>query len=152
MTRDEIIMSFVPVVDNIVKKYNNHESDEDLQSVGMIKCIKAVDRCLSEGVTDPEKMKPRIIVWAKNAILDTIYTNNNYKQCDDIDDYDFTDDSELEILKFDIRSSLKGKALQVFDMKLAKNTPEEICKALDIKSSQYYNYLNKIKNLITGKN
>ena len=152
MTRDELILYFQPVVDNIVKKYNNHQSDEDLQSAGMIKCIKAIDRCLSEGVDDPDKIKPRVVVWVRNEILDTIYVNNNVSKIENIDDYSVGDNGELDVLMFEIRKSLKGKALKVFEMKYFGNTEEEICKELNIKKTQYYEYLKQIKNAIIGKN
>lgn len=152
MTRNELIIAFQPIIDNIVKKYNNHKSDVDLQSIGNIKCIKAVDRCLEEGVTEFDAIRPRVIVWVKNAILNALKVEKNINQTDDIDDYAIIDDSEFNILKYDIRESLTGKARQVYDMKLEQATADEICTALNIKKTQYYVYLKKIKNLICGQN
>lgn len=152
MTRDDLILYFVPIVSNIVKKFNNHEDDEDMQSVGMIKCIKAVDRCLDLGMSDPEEMKPMVITYAKNEILDYLKTEKRYRNSEDTDDFDFTDDSELDILKFEIRESLTGKTLEMYDLKIAGYTEEEICEKLNIGRSQYFEYLKRIKNLIIGRN
>lgn len=152
MTRDELILYFIPVVENVVKKYNNHEIDEDLVSIGTLKCIKAVDRCLSENVTDVDAIRPRVIVWVKNAVLDAISLRNNSNKIDCLDDYEVTDNSELDILIFDVRESLNGKTKDVFDLKLSGYTKEEICEKLNIKKTQYFEYLKRIKKVITEQN
>ena len=73
MTRDELILSCQGTVRNLVRKYNNHKIDEDLEAVGLIAVIECVDRSLSEGLTDIDQVQARCNTWARNAILREIY-------------------------------------------------------------------------------
>ena len=73
MNRDDIILDCYDIVDNLVKKYNNYYLDEDMQSEGMVAVVECVDRCLSENMTDINKIRGRVSIWVRNRILTLIY-------------------------------------------------------------------------------
>lgn len=148
MDRDEIILSCSDIVHNLVRKYNNHNLNEDLHSEGMIAVVECVDRCLSEGMTDLNQIKARCNVWAKNRILTEVY-REKIKYADNdmaLQMHESTDD--LRPIIDDVRRSLSPKQLEVFDLLLKGYTRFEIMDKLNIKDRQYYNYVNIIKDKI----
>lgn len=148
MNRDEVILSCQNCVKNLVKKYNNHHSDEDLQSVGMIAVIECVDRCLSENMTDINQIQSRCNVWAKNKILNEIY-KEKLKYVDDefiLDTIEAPEDMEIFVMT--IRGLLTPRQLEVFDLLLEGNTQEEICEKLNIGEKMYYKHALAIKEKI----
>ena len=152
MSRDELILSFDSVINNLVKKYNNHKEDEDLKMICYIKTTKAVDRCLAEGITDPEHIKGRVVVWCKNAILNELRVRNNLysMDCSD-DDLDTVIDTDYSIDLAELRSCLSGTALDVLNLKVQGYDRNTIINKLGISKSTYHNSLNKIKNIL-GQN
>lgn len=150
MTRDELILSFEDVVDNLVRKYNDGELDEDLHSEGMIKVIKAVDKCLSEGVTERENMIGRVIVWASNAILDI----KRKPKMGLIDDFDLGEESYdigYETLLIDVEMSLSETDKEIFNLLLEGTAYEDIQDMMGISKRTLYDRLNKIKKTILQK-
>ena len=147
MSRDELILSFEDVVDNLVKKYNDGKLDEDLHSEGMIKVIKAVDKCLSEGVTERENMIGRVIVWVSNALLDVVRKPKILL----LDDFDLDEDSynlDYETLIIDVKSSLEPIDKTIFCKLMCGEDKQEICEDLGLSMCAIYKHLEKIKNII----
>lgn len=148
MNREELILSCQNCVKNLVKKYNNHHSDEDLQSVGMIAVIECVDRCLKENMTDINQIQSRCNIWAKNKILNEIY-KEKLKYVDDefiLDTIEAPEDMEIFVMT--IRGLLTPRQLEVFDLLLEGYTQEEICEKLNIGEKMYYKHTLAIKEKI----
>lgn len=147
MSRDELILSFEDVVDNLVRKYNDGRLDEDLHSEGMIKVIKAVDKCLSEGVTERENMIGRVIVWVSNALLDVVRKPKTLL----LDDFDFDENSynlDYETLLIDVKSSLEPVDKTIFCKLMCGESKEEISEDLGLSMDTIYKHLKKIKSTI----
>lgn len=148
MNRDDIIMSCTDLVNNLVKKYNNHNSDEDLHAEGMIAVVECVDRCLKENMTDLNQIQARCNVWAKNRILTEIY-REKIKYADNEQALEMQEGLEdLQPLIDDVKRVLTPKQLEVFELMLAGYDRFEIMDKLNIKDRQYYNYVNVIKEKI----
>jgi RNA polymerase sigma factor (sigma-70 family) len=148
MNRDEIIMSCSDIVHNLVRKYNNHNTDEDLHAEGMIAVVECVDRCLKENMTDLNQIQARCNVWAKNRILSEIY-REKIKYADNESALEIQESSEdLRPLIDDVKRTLTPKQLEVFELLLAGHDRFEIMEKLNIKDRQYYNYVNIIKEKI----
>ena len=152
MSRDEIIFSCMQTVDNLVKKYNNHESDEDLQSVGMIAVVECVDRCLKENMSNLDEIQRRCNVWARNAILGEIY-KQKIKYSDNPDDLSFVagEDDMTELLVY-LEQVLTPREKEMFELLLFGYTKDEIMKKLNIQKTVYYDHVKAIKEKINGKN
>lgn len=152
MTRDELIESCQTTVNNLVKKYNNHQSDEDLQSVGMIAVVECVDRCIDDGLTDIEQVQARCNRWARNVILNEIY-KEKIKYVDDNSVLDVIESEEdlWETIKV-VKSTLTPRNNEVFDLLLQGCSQQEILKKLNMAKYTYFHHLatikQKIKNLI----
>lgn len=152
MDRDELIISSVDIVNNLVKKYNNHNNDEDLQSTGMIAVVECVDRCLKENMTDVDEIHRRCNVWARNAILTEIY-KQKIKYSDNEEDYENAiADADMTDLLLTLDKLLTPKEKEIFDMLLFGYDKEEIMNKLNIKKTIYYDHVKSIKNKINGKN
>lgn len=148
MDRDEIILSCQAIVDNLVKKYNNHQSDEDLQSIGMIAVVECVDKCLSENMTDVSQIQARCNVWAKNRILDDIY-KAKLKYSDDEFALDLVEaDEPLDLIIFNTRQQLTPRQLEIFDMLMEGKSQEYIMAKLKIEPPTYYTHIQNIKKII----
>lgn len=148
MNRDEIILSCKDTVNNLVKKYNNHNLDEDLQSIGMIGVIKCVDRCLKDGMTDLNQIQARCNVWARNDILTEIY-KEKIKYVDDETSLDLQESPEdLTELLLSVRQSLMPRQLEVFELLLQGKNYDEIMNKLNIQKTQLYEHIKNIKNKI----
>lgn len=145
MNRDELILSCQKIVDNLVKKYNNHKSDEDLQSEGMIAVIECVDRCLDEGMIDVNQIQARCNVWARNRILTEIY-REKIKYADEEIEMEAPEDI-TELLIY-LEQVLTPRQKEVFDLLLQGCSYEEIMKKLNIKQSILYEHIKKIKEKI----
>lgn len=148
MNRDELILSCQEIVNNLVKKYNNHKPDEDLQSVGMIAVIECVDRSLDEGLEDVNQIQARCNVWAKNRILDEIY-REKIKIADDeialIEKEAPEDDTELMIY---LEQVLTPHQKRILSLLLEGYSRDEILEKLNIGRSVYYAHLQKISKAI----
>lgn len=152
MTRDELIESCQTTVNNLVRKYNNHQSDEDLQSVGMIAVVECVDRCIDDGLTDVEQVQARCNRWARNVILNEIY-KEKIKYVDDNSVLDVIESEEdlWETISV-VKSMLTPRNNEVFDLLLQGCSQQEILKKLNMAKYTYFHHLatikQKIKNLI----
>ena len=147
MTRDELILSCQGTVRNLVRKYNNHKIDEDLEAVGLIAVIECVDRSLSEGLTDIDQVQARCNTWARNAILREIYKEK----------IKLEDNSVLEGLKaeddwwetiVDVKKCFTLNELQIFESLLEGGSKDEILAKFRIKPRTYFHHLAKIKEKI----
>lgn len=91
-----MILKMQDVVKSIVLKYKHHD-DEDLQSIGTIASIEAIDSCLEKNITDENVIKASCITRVRFAILKELYGR---KKLPMIDDEDFIEElpteSELE--------------------------------------------------------
>lgn len=145
MNREELILSCQKIVDNLVKKYNNHKSDEDLQSEGMIAVVECVNRCLEEGMTDVNQIQARCNVWARNRILTEIYREKIKYSDEEIEIEAPEDITELLIY---LEQVLTPRQKEVFDLLLQGYSYEEIMKKLNIKQSILYEHIKKIKEKI----
>lgn len=147
MTRDEMILSFDEVVNNLVRKYNNGKLDEDLKSESMIKVIKAVDKSLNEGLTDIDIIKRRVIVWVKNHLIDLQSKVKEQQLIEDISEI-LVDSMDYEELVMDIETELVGTTKSVFLLLLKNLSPEEISERLNISYYMMAKHLTKIKKAI----
>lgn len=147
MTRDEMILSFDEVVNNLVRKYNNGKLDEDLKSESMIKVIKAVDKSLNEGLTDIDIIKRRVIVWVKNHLIDLQSKVKEQQLTEDISEI-LVDSMDYEELVMDIETELVGTTKSVFLLLLKNLSPEEISERLNISYYMMAKHLTKIKKAI----
>lgn len=152
MNRDELILSCKEIVNNLVKKYNNHKLDEDLQSIGMIAVIECVDRSLSENMTDVNQIQARCNVWARNKILTEIY-KEKIKYSDDENALDLCEAPEdMSELIVSVKQSLTPKQLRIFELLLDGYSKEEIMKKVNITRSVYFKHVKKIKEKILTVN
>lgn len=145
MSREDLILSCQKIVDNLVKKYNNHRSDEDLQSEGMIAVVECVNRCLDEGMVDVNQIQARCNVWARNRILTEIY-REKIKYADEEIEMEAPEDI-TELLIY-LEQVLTPRQKEVFDLLLQGCSYEEIMKKLNIKQSILYEHIKKIKEKI----
>ena len=145
MNREELILSCQKIVDNLVRKYNNHKSDEDLQSEGMIAVVECVNRCLEEEMTDISQIQARCNVWARNRILTEIY-KEKIKYADEEMDMEAPEDV-TELLIY-LEQVLTPRQKEVFDLLLQGYSYEAIMEKLSIKQSILYEHIKKIKEKI----
>lgn len=145
MNREELILSCQKIVDNLVRKYNNHKSDEDLQSEGMIAVVECVNRCLEEEMTDISQIQARCNVWARNRILTEIY-KEKIKYADEEMDMEAPEDV-TELLIY-LEQVLTPRQKEVFDLLLQGYSYEAIMEKLNIKQSILYEHIKKIKEKI----
>lgn len=145
MDREELILSCQSIVDNLVKKYNNHKSDEDLQSEGMIAVIECVDRCLSENMTDMNQIQARCNVWARNKILTEIY-KEKIKYADEETEIEAPEDV-TELLIY-LEQVLTPRQKEVFDLLCQGYSYEKILEKLNITQPMLYKHCQKIKEKI----
>lgn len=148
MTRDELILSCQDTVRNLVRKYNNHKPDEDLEAVGMTSVIVCVDKCLDEGLTDVEQVQRRCNRWARNAILDAVY-KERIKYVDDNSILDVIEaDEDLWETIENIKTLLTPRDCEIFDCLCEGLTQEQIMKKLNIGKTAYFKHLCHIKEKI----
>lgn len=148
MDRDELIVSCTDIVNNLVKKYNNHKIDEDLVSEGMIAVVECVDRCLKENMTDVKQIQARCNVWARNRILDNIYREKiKYVDNEEALEFHSAQESLWEYIE-SIRQILTPKQKEVFDLLLRGYKEKEIENKLNIKQSMYFEHVKNIKEKI----
>lgn len=150
-SRDELILSCQECVSNLVRKYNNHNPDEDLQSIGMIAVIECVDRCLHENMTDVNQIQSRCNVWAKNRILNEIY-KEKIKFVDDELALELVpaNESDFELRDF-IESELTTRQLEVADLLIQGYSPKEIQEKLNISVPMFYKHLTNIKEKLKNR-
>ena len=148
MNRDELILSCEETVKNLVRKYNNHRSDEDLHAVGMTSVIECVDRCLDEGLTDIDQVQARCNTWARNMILKEIY-KEKIKYSDDNSSLEYIEAEEdlWETIQ-NIKSILTSREIEIFDLMLNGLSQNQIMKKLNIKKPTYFKHFSKIKEKI----
>lgn len=152
MNRDDLILSCTDLVNNLVKKYNNHKSDEDLQSIGMIAVIECVDRSLKDGMNDVSQIQARCNVWARNRILTEIY-KEKIKYTDDEDAIDFCEAPEdMTELILSVTQSLTPKQQEIFNMLMKGYDKEYIMKKVNITRSVYFYHIKNIKEKILNQN
>lgn len=145
MNRDEIILSCQELVSNLVRKYNNHEPDEDLEMVGITAVIKCVDQSLADGMTDLNQIQARCNVWARNEILQEIYKEKLNVVYDENLLEEVEAPEELSKTIAEIRSDLTPKQREVFDLRLYGYDFNEICEKLQITPDAVYKHLQKIR-------
>lgn len=148
MNRTDVILSCQDIVKNLVKKYNNHKPDEDLQSIGMIAVVECVDRCIDDGLTDLSQVQARCNTWARNAILQEIY-KEKIKFVDDnsVLEHLETNDDLWETIK-NVKSVLTPKESDIFNMLVTGSSMEEVCKELHITAPTYYEHCRNLKKKI----
>ena len=148
MNRDELILSCEETVKNLVRKYNNHRSDEDLHAVGMTSVIECVDRSLDEGLTDIDQVQARCNTWARNMILKEIY-KEKIKYSDDNSSLEYIEAEEdlWETIQ-NIKSILTSREIEIFDLMLNGISQNQIMKKLNIKKPTYFKHFSKIKEKI----
>lgn len=152
MNREELILGCKDIVNNLVKKYNNHKLDEDLQSIGMIAVIECVDRSLSENMTDVNQIQARCNVWARNKILTEIY-KEKIKYTDDENAIELCEAPEdMSELIISVKQSLTPKQLRIFELLLEGYSKDEIMKKVNITRSVYFKHVKKIKEKILTVN
>lgn len=145
MKRDEIIMSCVPTVHNLVKKYNNHQLDDDLISIGMVGVIKCVNRCETDGLTDLDEIQARCNTWAKNEILSYIYAQK-IKTVDDEETLNNVEgNEEYTSLYDDLAKALTPKQLKMLNLLIQGFSQEEIMVIMNINRSTYFEHLSNIR-------
>lgn len=147
MTRDELILSCQPIVNNLVKKYNNHQPDEDLQSVGMIAVIECVDRCLKEEMDDIDQIQARCNLWAKNRILTEIYKEKPKISDDELIDVIESEESDVELMLY-LEQVLTPRQKEIFDLLLQGYSPNEIAEKLNIQKRTMRDHMKHIKEKI----
>lgn len=148
MNRDDIILSCVEVVDNLVKKYNNHKSDEDLQSEGMIAVVECVDRCLSENMTDLSQIQARCNIWARNRILSEIYREKaKFSDDDTVIEMVGAEEDMTELLIY-LEQVLTSKQKEIFNLLMLGNSREEIMQKLNIQDRTLRHHLKNIREKI----
>lgn len=147
MNREEIILSCEDIVDNLIKKYNNHKLDEDLHSIGMISVIQCVDKCAEENITDINQIQARCNIWARNNILKEIYKQKYLLEGDDIF-ADITAPDDMTETMVSLENMLTPRQKEVFDLLLQGYTKDEIMKKLNIKHAVYYYHEASIKKKI----
>lgn len=148
MTRDDLILSCQPIVNNLVKKYNNHQPDEDLQSVGMIAVIECVDRCLKEEMDDIDQIQARCNLWAKNRILTEIYKEKP-KCADDELAVDFAEaEEDMTELFIYLEQVLTPRQKEIFDLLLQGYSPDEIGEKLNIQKRTMREHMKNIREKI----
>jgi DNA-binding NarL/FixJ family response regulator len=99
-------------------------------------------------MTDVNQIQARCNVWAKNRILDEIYTEK-IKYVEDnsiLDDIEAPED--LSQLIMDVRHELTPRQLEVFDLLIQGKSQEEICEELNIGDKMYYKHSLAIKEKI----
>lgn len=148
MNRDDIILSCVEVVDNLVKKYNNHKSDEDLQSEGMIAVVECVDRCLSENMTDLSQIQARCNIWARNRILSEIYREKAKFSDDDTAIELVGAEEDMTELLIYLEQVLTSKQKEIFNLLMLGNSREEIMQKLNIQDRTLRHHLKNIREKI----
>ena len=148
MNRDELILSCEETVKNLVRKYNNHRSDEDLHAVGMTSVIECVDRCLDEGLTDIDQVQARCNRWARNMILKEIY-KEKIKYSDDNSSLEYIEaEEDLWETTQNIKSILTPRETEIFNLMLEGLSQNQIMKKLNIKKPTYFKHFSKIKEKI----
>ena len=148
MQRDELICSFDTIISNIVKKYNDYKPDEDLQMIGYEECIKAVDRCIADGITNYDDIKNRVIRWVTNGIIDEKRKERNRLSVIDEDEFNEGIDSDYSLDLMELELQLTERENKALKMKLDGYTKAVIMKELGIGKSTYHNIFKKIKNLL----
>ena len=151
MNRDELILSCQPIVNNLVKKYNNHQPDEDLQSEGMIAVVECVDRCIEDGMSDLDQIQARCNIWARNRILSEIY-KEKIKFVDDENVYDDLEaPAEINELLIYLEQVLTPRQKEVFDLLMQGLNQEKIMTKLNITKDTYYKHLRNIRKKIESQ-
>jgi len=150
MNRDEIILSFSPVIEKLVLKYNDHQPDEDLEMICWVKVTQAVDRCISENITNYDDIKNRVVRWCINAILNELRVRRNISYTDTESFLEIEDiqDDDFSYLVSELRASLKPKEVKVLDLRLQGFDEEYIKNELQIGNSTYHNIMKNIKKII----
>lgn len=152
MNREELILSCKDTVNNLVKKYNNHKLNEDLQSEGMVAVVECVDRCLSENMIDVNQIQARCNVWARNRILTEIY-KEKIKYADDEMALELSEAPEdMNELFMYLEQVLTPRQKEVFDLLLRGFTQEEIMRELKISRAMYFAHVRNIKEKIKNQN
>lgn len=151
MNRDELILSCQGIVNNLVKKYNNHQPDEDLQSEGMIAVVECVDRCIEDGMSDLDQIQARCNIWARNRILSEIY-KEKIKVADDETALELAEAPEdiTELLVY-LEQALTPRQKEIFDLLLAGYSREEICEKLKITMPTCYEHTRNIEKIIRNQ-
>lgn len=146
MERDELILSCQEFVNRLVKKYNNHKLDEDLQQVGMIGVIKCVDKCLAEGIMDIDQIQKKCNISARNEILMEIY-KEKIKLADDVEIEDVGEEDSTELMIY-LEQVLTPREMEAMKLTLNGLSINEIATEMGVIPDMIYRYLRKIKNKI----
>ena len=149
MNRDELILSFTPILEKLVLKYNNHIPDEDLLMLCYVETTRAVDRSLSEGLTDKKSIQNRVIRWCSNALINEVRVIRNVNKTDIVfDELDDLNDSDYSFALIELKTALNDKENKVLDMRLNGYDEKTIKEQLNIGDTTYHNIMRKIKKII----
>ena len=152
INKDEIILSCQDRVANWVRKYHNPNfEDEDLQSVGMIAVCECVNRSISEGLDDVDKIQARANIWSRNAILQEIYKEKiKYSEDEDALDFLESDTSDTELMMY-LDETLTPRQHEIMDSLVFGYSYKETCERLGITMPTLYEHLRNIKKIILSK-
>lgn len=150
MEREELILKSRKVVKNIIYKYKK-KKDEDLESVGIIHAIRAIDYAKEKhNYTEFDEMFPIIYTWCKNGIINYIkkenYINSNCVSLEEQEKSDYRTDLELCVMETE--DSLNDEEKDVFRLLISGTDKFEIMSRLHISERTYYYILENIKQVL----
>lgn len=146
--RDELIMKGRDIVNNLVRKYNNHKLDEDLVSVGVLAVVECVDKCIQDGLTDSSQILARCNIWVRNALLHDIY-KQRAKLLEDTTVIDnLVSEEDTTDTMGDLQKVLSDREKAILAELLRDVSDEEIMAKFSIKMRMLYHYKEKIKQKI----
>lgn len=151
MNRDKLILDNMNIIDMYLSKYKR-KNDEDLHSIGTIALIEAVDYCIKNNKTKDNEIKAIISTYVRNKILNEIYKEKPNLVYDETILANIEAPKDCDELYRDIRDSLSGIELTVFDKLVFGYTKEEIMKELSISRAWFFKVLKKIKEEISRLN
>ena len=158
MNRNDLILSMQDIVKSIVLKYC-HKQDEDLQSIGTIASIEAIDACLNKNIIDENIIKASCITRIRFAILKELYGR---KKLPMIDEDDITEDLPMENEIDPINETILSENLLQYDLSLILEPQEyivtkyiqdgysisEIAETLELSASRIYAIWSNAKEKI----
>ena len=138
------VLKFNDVLENLVKKYNKGEWDEDLMQeawLTAIECEKA-----NKDSTD-EELKRKVIVWVKNRLIN-IQTKKRLKTISLDADWEEPKSEDLYKVLFELKESLTERDNKILDLLLEGDDAKTIAKKMNISLRTIYLTFNKIKKIL----
>ena len=141
------ILEYEDVLISLVHKFNKGVWDEDMMQDAWVKAIECYNKCVTEGITDDDIIKAKIITWVKNYFIDKIRKKK-------IETEPFFDEMEIlsqidsTLLLVELRNSLSENERIVLRELLNGKTVDEISKILGKTRRQIFRYMKNIKSQI----